>query len=55
MDKWKGKVVVVTGASAGIGASIALELANKGMIVIGLARRVGLIEVGKWFSIILNQ
>lgn len=50
MEKWFGKVAVVTGASVGIGASITVALANAGMIVVGLARRVEAIEVGaKYF------
>lgn len=44
MDTWTGKVAVVTGASAGIGAAIALELANNGMHVVGLARRKERVE-----------
>lgn len=43
--RWKGKVVVVTGASGSIGSIAALTLADKGMIVVGLARRVEKIEV----------
>lgn len=35
--KFEGQVALVTGASRGIGAAIALELAQKGLIVIGTA------------------
>ncbi|XP_058467379.1 farnesol dehydrogenase [Malaya genurostris] len=44
MDRWIGKVALVTGASSGIGSDTALALANAGMVVVGLARRVELIE-----------
>lgn len=43
--KWNNEVAIVSGASAGIGASVALNLANLGMTVIGLARRNKLIDV----------
>uniref|UniRef100_A0A1I8MQV1 Short chain dehydrogenase n=1 Tax=Musca domestica TaxID=7370 RepID=A0A1I8MQV1_MUSDO len=41
---WKSKVAVVTGASVGIGAEVAVRLANAGITVVGLARRAELID-----------
>ncbi|GJQ80408.1 hypothetical protein Trydic_g12267 [Trypoxylus dichotomus] len=44
MEKWEGKVAIVTGASAGIGAATAKTLVKAGMKVVGFARRKERIE-----------
>jgi uncharacterized protein len=46
--RYDGKVAVVTGASSGIGRQLALDLAQRGATVVGLARRQKLLaEVEK--------
>ncbi|XP_013855799.1 dehydrogenase/reductase SDR family member 11 [Austrofundulus limnaeus] len=44
MDRWRGRVALVTGASVGIGAAIAKELVRSGMKVVGCARSVEKIQ-----------
>ncbi|MDD5309733.1 MAG: SDR family NAD(P)-dependent oxidoreductase [Deltaproteobacteria bacterium] len=44
MDRWRGKVALVTGASAGIGRAVSLDLARAGMRVALLARRAGRLD-----------
>ena len=39
MWDYRGKVAVVTGASAGLGRRLALDLASAGAVVVGVARR----------------
>ncbi|XP_030599681.1 dehydrogenase/reductase SDR family member 11-like [Archocentrus centrarchus] len=44
MERWRGRVALVTGASVGIGAAVAVELVRCGMKVVGCARDVGKIQ-----------
>ncbi|XP_026466764.1 farnesol dehydrogenase-like [Ctenocephalides felis] len=44
MDRWTGKVAVVTGANSGMGAAISKDLAQLGMQVIGLDLQIQTIQ-----------
>jgi len=44
MERWRGRVALVTGASAGIGAATVHRLLQEGMRVVGCARRVDRVE-----------
>lgn len=44
LKRWQNKVAVVTGASAGIGATIAQTLVEEGLQVVGLARKSDKVE-----------
>ena len=45
IERWKGRVAIVTGASTGIGYETAKRLAQLGVVVVGCARNIAAIEV----------
>ena len=47
MDRWKGRVALVTGGSSGIGAAVVRNLANHGLKVVTCARRLDRMQVCK--------
>ena len=49
MERWKGRVAIVTGASAGIGYETAKRLVQLGVVVVGCARNIAAIEVSVVF------
>ena len=46
MERWAGKVALITGVSTGIGKAAATKLLKHGMKVIGCARRGDVLQVG---------
>lgn len=53
LDRWKGRVALVTGASSGMGFVIAKQLTESGMKVVGCARNIAKIEVSPLSDLVL--
>ena len=51
IERWKGRVAIVTGASAGIGYETAKRLAQLGVVVVGCARNSKSIEVRNKYTL----
>ena len=45
MDRWSGRVALVTGAASGIGASVAKRLVKHGMKVVGCDKDIEKVQV----------
>ena len=50
MERWAGRVALVTGASVGIGAALVRKLVKHGVKVVGCARSVDKIQVVIYLS-----
>ena len=48
IERWKKRVAIVTGASAGIGYELSKRLVQLGVVVVGCARNIAAIEVRIW-------
>lgn len=53
LDRWKGRVALVTGASSGMGYVIAKQLTESGMKVVGCARNIAKIEASPFDDLAL--
>lgn len=50
MDRWTGRVALVTGSSVGIGRAISISLVENGLNVVGCARNID--QVYKYYTYI---
>ena len=50
MERWRGRVALITGCSVGIGAAVAKHLAALGINVVGCARNLEKVSVFNVFT-----
>lgn len=53
MDRWSGRIAVVTGAAGGIGAAVTKKLLQYDIVVVGLSFTEEKLEVSKLLQLII--
>lgn len=54
MERWKGRVAMVTGANSGIGAGVTQRFLESGLTVVGVDHQIDNLQVNFLFSVSLS-